>query len=175
VFSSFSFSATDYDNVNDYYKLDLQKIPVTNQNEINSSIILSSYLNYKLSARHTNRSGFVAKRLGYQFDIANNTNVAENEEADFFVNSKGNAGSFQLFSQSKFFLIETFNINAGLHMVYFNINNEWIPEPRLGFNWQAHPKHSFSLAYGKHSRIEPLRIYLTEVPTPNGYESSTMI
>jgi hypothetical protein len=169
VFSSFSFSATDYDNVNDYYKLDLQKIPVTNQNEINSSISLSSYINYKTSSRHTNRSGFLAKRLGYQFDIANNTNVAENDEADFFVNSKGNAGSLQLFSQSKFFLIETFNINAGLHLVYFNINNEWIPEPRIGMSWQVHAKHSFSLAYGKHSRIEPLRIYLTEVPTTSGY------
>lgn len=170
VFSSLSFSATDYNNVNDYYKLDLQKIPVTNQNEINRSISLSSYINYKLSTHHTNRSGLIVKRLGYLFDIANNTNVAENEEADFFVDSKGNASSLQLFSQSKFFLAENFNINIGLHMVYFNTNKKWIPEPRTVLNWQAHPKHSFSLAYGKHSRIEPLRIYLTEIPTPTGYE-----
>lgn len=170
VFSSLSFSATAYDNINDYYRLDLQKIPVTDQNEINSSITLSSYINNKTSSRHTNRSGFVLKRLAYKFDIANNTNVAENEEADFFVNSDGNTISLQLYSQSKLYLAENLNINAGLHMVYFNTNKEWIPEPRLGLHFQAYPKHSFSLAYGKHSRIEPLRIYLTEVPVPTGYE-----
>lgn len=170
LFSSLTFSATDYGNKNDYYRLNLQEVPVTNQNEVNTRASLSSYLNYKFSARHTNRTGFNINRMSYNFDIANNTNVAENDMADYFVNSKGNAFSFQLYSQSKYYLRENLNINAGLHMVYFNTNKEWIPEPRVGIHWQALPKHSFSLAYGKHSRVEPLRVYLTEVPTPNGYE-----
>lgn len=170
VFSSFTFSATDYGNKNDYYRLSLQEVPVTDQTEINTRASLSSYLNYKFSAKHTNRSGIIINRMNYQFDIANNTNVAENDQADFFVDSKGQAMSYQVYSQSKYYLRENLNLNAGLHMVYFNTNKEFIPEPRLGINWHLLPRHTLSLAYGKHSRIEPLRIYLTEVPTENGYE-----
>ncbi len=169
LFSSLSYSATDYSNKNDYYNLNMQEIPVTNQNEINTKASLSSYLNVKFNSRHTNRTGFVVSRLSYNLDIANNTDVGENPMADYFVNSKGNAMSIQLYSQSKYYLLENLNINAGLHMVYFNSNNEFIPEPRLGINWQILPRHSLSFAYGKHSRIEPLRIYQTEVPTETGY------
>lgn len=170
LFSSLTFSATDYGNKNDYYRLNMQEVPVTNQNEINTRASLSSYLNVKFNSKHSNRTGMVVNRLSYDLDIANNTNVGENEVADYFVNSQGNAMSVQVYSQSKYYLRENLNINAGIHLVYFNTNNEFIPEPRLGINWVMIPRHALSLAYGKHSRIEPLRIYKTEVPTANGNE-----
>lgn len=170
LFTSASFSTSEYINNNVYYKKNLQEVPVTDQNEINSKLSLTSFLNHKFSSRHTNRTGIVVNRLSYNFDIENNTNVAENDVADFFVKSKGIAYSYQLYSQSKYYFRENLNINAGLHLIHFSTNNEVIVEPRLGVNWRFQPKHSLSFAYGKHSRIEPLRIYLTEIPVGNRYE-----
>ena len=170
LFTSASFSATEYINNNTYFRKNLQEVPVTNQNEINSSLSLSSFINHKFNNRHTNRTGFIINRLSYNFDIENNTNVAENNVADFFVKSKGHANTYQFYSQSKYFLRENLNINAGIHIINFDINNEIIVEARLGINWKIAHKQSLSFAYGKHSRIEPLRIYLTEIPTGNTFE-----
>jgi hypothetical protein len=59
------------------------------------------------------------------------------------------------------------NMNAGLHLLYFGLNGNYALDPRLGFNYAISQKHSVGLAYGKHSRIEPLRIYLIEDPEPD--------
>lgn len=170
LFTSASFSATEYINKNAYYKMNLQEVPVTNQNEVNSKTSLTSYLNHKFSSKHTNRTGIILNRLSYNFDVENNTNVAENNIADYFVKSKGSAFSYQFYTQSKYYLRENLNVNAGIHIVHFNTNNEIIPEPRFGLNWRFMPKHSLSFAYGKHSKIEPLRIYKAEIPVENGFK-----
>ncbi len=170
LFTSLSYSGTKYINKNDYYKKDLQKVPVTNQDEMNSRLSLTSYINRKFNQKHTNRTGIVLNRLSYNFDVANNTNVPENDEPDFFVASKGSTYSTRVYSQSKYYITEKININAGIHLSYFNLNNEFVFEPRLGVNWRFKPKHSLNFAYGKHSRIEPLRIYMTEVPVGDSYE-----
>ncbi len=170
LFTSASFSETEYINKNVYYRMDLQEVPVTNQNELNSNLSFASYINHKFNSRHTNRTGFVISRLSYIFNVENNTNIAENNVADFFVNSTGQANSYQFYSQSKYYLKENLNINTGIHVMNFNINNEIILEPRLGLNWKFTNKQTLSFAYGKHSRIEPLRIYLTEVPVGNTFE-----
>ncbi|MBE9469292.1 MAG: TonB-dependent receptor [Bacteroidetes bacterium] len=170
LFTSVSFSATEYTNKNVFFKKTLQEIPLTNQNELNSNLSFTSYINRKFNSRHTNRTGFVISRLSYNFDVGNNTNVAENDLADFFVKNKGHANTYQFYSQSKYFLTKNLNINAGIHIMNFNINNEIIVEPRLGINWKITHKQTLSFAYGKHSRIEPLRIYLTKIPVGNTFE-----
>jgi hypothetical protein len=169
-FGSASFSATEYINKNVYYKMNLQEVPVTNQNEINTQSSLSFYLNHKYNSRFTNRTGIILNRLSYNFNIENNTNVAENLNADFFVKSKGNAYSCQLYTQSKYYFRENIQVNAGLHVLYFNLKSEVVPEPRIGINWIFLPNHTFSFAYGKHSKIEPLRIYMTKISAGSGYE-----
>lgn len=170
LFTSAAFTATEYTNKNDFYRMNLQKVPVTNQNEINSTFSVASYLNHKFSSKHTNKSGIIITRHSYNYDVTNNTNVAENNTADFFINSEGIAYSYQIYTQSKYYLSKNININAGIHFFHFNLNNEFVVEPRFGINWRFKPKHSFNFAYGKHSKIEPLRIYQTEVPVGDTYQ-----
>lgn len=174
LFSSVSFSATEYLNNNEFYRMNLQKVPVTKQNEINSTLSITSYLNHKFNSRHTNRTGIVISRLSYDFDVENNTNVAENNYADYFINSKGSAINTQFYTQSKYSIRENLDANLGFHVVHFTTNNEIIFEPRFGLKWNAKPKHSFSLAYGKHSKIEPLRIYMTEIPVGDEFVQSNL-
>ena len=52
--------------------MNLQEVPVTNQNEVNSKTSLTSYLNHKFSSKHTNRTGIILNRLSYNFDVENN-------------------------------------------------------------------------------------------------------
>jgi len=171
LFSAISFSATEYVNKNTYFLPDLKEIPVSDQNEIDYKYSFSSFLNHKFSNRHTNRTGLIINRIQYKYDVAANTDVANNDTSDFFVKSTGFAYYFQFYSQSKFKLTENIDINAGLHFLLLNTNNEFIVEPRIGINWQLSEKHRLSFAYGKHSRMEPLRIYLMEVKTDFGFET----
>lgn len=170
LFTSVSFNATDYSNVNNYYKMDMQEVPLTDQKEISSKLSLASYINHKFNSKHTNRTGFIINQHSYNFDVENNTNLAENDAVDFFVKSKGEAYSYQFYTQSKYYLGENLNINTGIHILHFSTNNETIIEPRFGINWRFSQKQALSVAYGKHSKIEPLRIYQTDIPVGNTYE-----
>ncbi|MCD4770077.1 MAG: TonB-dependent receptor, partial [Bacteroidales bacterium] len=172
IFSTVSFSATEYIYENSYFRPNLIEVPVSDQNEIDYRLSFSTYLNHKFNSRHTNRAGIVISRISYDYDVAANTDVAFNDTSDFFVKSKGSACSFQFYSQSKYYFTENININAGAHFLLFNTNNKLVIEPRLGVNWRLTAKHTLSFAYGKHSRLEPLRIYLMEVPVEN--ESETL-
>ncbi len=171
LFTSASFSATKYANNNVFYKTNMQEVPVTNQNEIESKLSFSTYLKHKFNSRHSNKTGLLINRLGYDYKVANNTNVAENSVADFFVDSKGSTYSYQFYTQSKFYLRENLNVNAGAHLTYFDLNNEFIVEPRIGINWKIKPGQKLSVAYGKHSKIETLRIYRMNVPVNIGFET----
>ncbi len=169
LFNSISFSGTDYDNNNVYFRDKKYEVPVTNQNEKNSKISFTSHINYKFSSRHTNRTGITINSYFYNMDVENNTNVAENDTADFFVKDKGNATSINLYSQSKYFITERVNLNIGFHIVHFNTNNETVVESRVGINYRINKSQSLSFAYGKHSKMEPLRIYLMKVPFGDQY------
>lgn len=98
-----------------------------------------------------------------------NSNVAASDSTDYFVDSKGATSSVQFYSQSEYYLRENLVVNAGLHLYYFNLNNDYSIEPRIGIKWNFKPNQSLSFAYGKHSKREPLRTYLMEVQTPNGW------
>ncbi len=164
LFSSVSLTSTKYLNENIYYRRDLTEVPVTDQDETETKISFSTFLNHKFNSRHSNKTGLIINRLSFDFDVKNNTNVAENNMADFFVFSKESAFSYQFYSQSKYYLAENLNLNLGGHLTYFDLNEELILEPRIGLNWAINLTNKLSLAYGKHSKIEPLRIYKIFVP-----------
>ncbi|MCD4769112.1 MAG: TonB-dependent receptor, partial [Bacteroidales bacterium] len=169
LFSSVSYSATRYTYQSTYLRQNLTFIPVTDQNEVNSGLSLYSYLNHKFNNRHSNRTGLTIRRIAYNYDVQANSDVATSDSMDYFVDSKGATSSFQFYSQSKYYLRENLVVNAGLYLYYFNLNNDYSIEPRLGIKWDFNPTQSLSFAYGKHSKPEPLRTYLMEVPTPDGW------
>jgi hypothetical protein len=51
-------------------------------------------------------------------------------------------------------------MNAGMHLLYFGLNNNYSVEPRAGIRWQFNPRQSISAGFGVHSRVETLSIYL---------------
>ena len=51
---------------------------------------------------------------------------------------------------------------AGLYAQYFEKNNEFSAEPRLGVNWQFAQQQSLNLGFGKHSVMLPRQTYYTQ-------------
>lgn len=54
---------------------------------------------------------------------------------------------------------DVLTLNSGLHYQIYDLNNESALEPRLGLQWQATDKQTFSLGYGLHSQIQPRTVY----------------
>lgn len=123
---------------------------------------LTSTLNHKFGARHTNRTGFIINNLHYNTTIRFAPFPGESLATS--VDEKSTAMLYQFYTQSKFNLTDQFHVNVGFHGLYFGLNKEFVPEPRWGITYQFTARQSVSLAYGKHSRLEPLSIYYAEVP-----------
>ncbi len=162
LFSSIAGAYDGFTNVSDQLQRDGSIISIANHNEKNYRLIASSYLNHKFGNRHTNRTGVTYTNLSFDLDIQGNPNPGVEDELIRIANQKDDSYMMQTYTQSKFRIAPTFDVNAGLSFSYFGLNQELMPEPRLGLTWRFIPKHSVSLAYGKHSRLEPLRFYLAQ-------------
>jgi len=150
-------------------QMDTQKElhPYNNIENYSWKYSLSSYLNHKFSAKHTNRTGVTVHLINYDMLI---------QEAPVFtqplvsiVDDKGSSELIQAFSQSRFDLSEKITINVGIHAQYFTLNDQYTIEPRLGLRWNFKPSQAISFGYGDHSRLEMLLLYLGQQPGPKGF------
>ncbi len=162
LFSSAVYTYDGFTNESVQIQRNGEQIPIADHNEENYRMVLSSYLNHKFGNRHTNRTGVNYTNLSFDLDIQGNPDPGVEDELIRIADQKGNSYQLQVYSQSKVRIKPTFDLNIGINLSYFGLNNEFLPEPRVGMTWRFIPKHSFSLAYGKHSRLEPLRFYLAQ-------------
>lgn len=139
----------------------INKIETEHIDNTNYKYTIASGINHKFSAKHSNRTGFVANNYRYSTYIE-----YVPEDGDEMITGTDESGSsnfFQLFSQSKINLLDKLDLNMGIHGFYFDLNKEFSLEPRIGLTYSLSKTKSISLAYGKHSRLEPLTIYFANV------------
>lgn len=117
--------------------------------------------NNKTSARHTFRTGVTANYYINDFIDSVRINDITNDFATVR-NFDGNAYLLQAFVQSKFKLTEKLTMVGGLYSQYFLLNNSSSVEPRLAFQYQVNEINSLSLAYGRHSQLQPFGVYFDE-------------
>jgi hypothetical protein len=168
--SSISFSGYENSSVSGQLDSLLLNTMVSDVSEKNYSIRAKTELNHKYGSRHTNRTGLIISENWYNYNDLANSDPAVQDTLDFRMNEKGSTFIFKAYSQSLVQVGEKLTMNAGVHFLYFGLNGNFAVDPRLSFNWQVSPSQSLGFAYGKHSRIEPLRIYLIETPV-NGIEA----
>jgi len=127
----------------------------------NYKYTFTSVFNRKFSAKHSNRTGFIVGNKNYNIL----SKYAPDYEQGLITIADENDNSYFLraFSQSKISLTNNLIFNVGLHSQYFALNKEMVLEPRLGVTYNISKAQSVSLAYGKHSRLEPLTLYFAEV------------
>lgn len=144
---------------------DLNRYESEFMNVRNYKYTLTSVYNRKFSAKHTNRTGFIVDKMHYNTVLMHAP--VYNQGLISVADEKGASYFAQFFTQSKLSISNRFNITPGLHVNYFDLNNEWVIEPRLGLRYSIAKKQSLSFAYGKHSRLEPLSLYFARVKEGN--------
>ena len=128
---------------------------------------LSSTLNHKFGSRHNNRTGIVLNQNHYN---VNNRNAEQLGDPLFTIaNENGHVFSAQAFTESMIKLKNLVDLNLGLQVHYFGLNDEISVEPRIGLKWQFHPNQSIGLAYGLNSRIEMIGFYLARQQTDDSF------
>ena len=143
----------------------LSRHETENIKNINVKYSLTSTLNHKISAKHTNRTGFI-------YNVIQNKNLLEfaPENTNSFITTADTSfrsSLIQFYTQSRIQPSDHFRLNLGMHIQYFSLNKEVVYEPRVGLTYMFSEKQSVSLAYGKHSRIEPLGLYFARVESNN--------
>lgn len=158
-YTKFGMGVVDYDMI----RSDIEFVENTKY-----KYTLASTLNYKFSAKHSNRIGFIADNYNYRTLIKSARELGETLEEN--VNENGTSNLFHAFTQSKYSFSEKFKLNIGLHAFYYNINDEFTFEPRIGMTYNITNVQSISLAYGNHSRMEPQSLYFAKVSGDEGFE-----
>lgn len=132
-------------------------VPASNVKSSYTNIILSSFLNTKFSASHSNKTGITVTNLRY------NLNLDKNGQS--IVDEKGDSYLMVAYSNSTFNLSDKFTINAGLNSQFFTMNSKYTVEPRMGLRYHFKPRQILSFGYGLHSRLEKLNYYFAKNPS----------
>lgn len=149
------------------------------QNFTDGASRISILLNHKFNSRHTLRIGSTYSALTYDltFDeqdkviVAAPTggfNVTYLNSWTTYLDNKGSGHTLQSYLQWKYHFAPNLTLNTGFHFLYFGVNKEQSIEPRVGLRWQASPKQSVSIGFGKHSRVEALAAYFAEQTDETG-------
>ncbi len=136
----------------------------------NNALRFNADYTKKINRKTTVKMGNTLSFLHYNIDDlrAVNNDKEETEEVE-------NAYISQIYVQAKHRFTNNLSGNLGIHSTYFSLNKDFLVEPRLGVEWRAAPKHTFSLGVGMHSRILPVKQYFTHIANkqPNKNLEST--
>ena len=119
--------------------------------------VLSSYINTKFSAKHTNKTGFVYTEMFY--DLLLKKNPSNQSTLQPIVDRNGKSALISVYTNSTFNPSDKITINAGINGEFFTLNKHYSIEPRIGIRYQFAPKQALSFGYGLHSRLERLNYY----------------
>lgn len=139
---------------------DFVPLPKNRADNKNYTLVLSSFMNSKISAKHTNKTGFVITKMHYDLLLKNALPIGTPLQT--IVAEKGSSHLLSAYTNSTFNLSKKIIINAGINTQLFSLNNQYTIEPRAGVKYQFVPNQAFSFAYGLHSRIERLNYYFVK-------------
>jgi len=130
--------------------------PDLGNNTMEGKFTFKTFINHKFSDKHTNRTGIMLNNLFYK--LKNSVAINQTPPMVTLNDEIGSTNRLEAYTQSQ---ISTAGLkfNVGFHATYFRLNNEFILEPRLGISKEIGESQKISFGYGKHSSLEPLRVY----------------
>ncbi|SOD82731.1 TonB-dependent receptor [Spirosoma fluviale] len=127
--------------------------------------ILSTTLTYKLTPRHTFRTGLIGAQLRY--DLSQKSWEAERQRLLTRVRVNDQTSTLQAFGQWNYRLSEQLTMNAGVHYLHLALNGTSSLEPRGSVRWAFSPDKSVSLGYGLHSQLQNPATYFVLPAEPS--------
>ncbi|TCO08915.1 TonB-dependent receptor [Natronoflexus pectinivorans] len=132
---------------------------------VEGKITLSSIINQKYGARMHLRGGVTSNKLFYQ--LKGDAMDYHSSLYGRFLDGDGTAWLLQTFLQTKYHISSNVGLTTGIHASWFDLNGEFLAEPRIALEWIANQNHRFSAGFGLHSQTEMLSIYFAQPTSQN--------
>ena len=124
------------------------------------SVIISAQHQHKVSSHYTMQNGFEHRHMAF------NTWLDWIHEAGGplyrVYESDGNTGLTRLYSSHKVALSNRLSAVAGVNVMWFNLNDQWLVEPRVSVQYKTSASSTLSLAYAMNSRKESTDTYFVK-------------
>ncbi|MCK5067733.1 MAG: TonB-dependent receptor [Bacteroidales bacterium] len=134
---------------------------ISNRHKLKAGII------YEMAWNDSHMSWYSDTLFNWFSDPVNPAYQIQNYE-HIYVDGSEHAGTLQAFANWRYRIGETFTVNTGMHFIQFYLNNNFSVEPRLGLQWNLHPRHTISAGFGIHSRKESMTLYTGEFTLHDG-------
>ena len=121
------------------------------------NVIISTQHQHKFSSRYTMQNGFEHQHL--DFNTWMDYIKVVGGPLYRIYESEGNTGLTRLYTNHKVALSSRLSAVAGLNVMWFNLNNQWLVEPRVSVQYKTSPSSTISLAYALNSRKESIDTY----------------
>ena len=142
--------------VNDY-DTEMNMMPEMAGRNSQWNVIISTQHQHKFSSRYTMQNGFEHQHLDFNtwMDYIHETSGPLYRVYE----SEGNTGLTRLYTNHKVALSRRLSTVAGINVMWFNLNNQWLVEPRISVQYKTSPSSTLSLAYALNSRKESTDTY----------------
>ena len=147
------------------YDQQLTKIPDMEGRNASWNIIVSTQHQHKFSSRYTMQNGFEHQHLDFHTWLDWVQTVGGPKFRVY--ESEGNTGLTRFYTNHKVALSRRLSTVAGVNVMWFNLNNQWLVEPRISVQYKTSPSSTISLAYALNSRKETTDTYFVTMDGKN--------
>ena len=130
------------------------------------NVIISAEQKHKFSSRYTMQNGFEHRHMDFStwFDF-----VQEIGGPLYRVyESDGHTGLTRFYTNHKIALSQRLSMVAGINAMWFNLNNQFLVEPRVSVQYKTSPSSTLSIAYALNSRKESTETYFVIIDQSSG-------
>jgi hypothetical protein len=124
-----------------------------NQQNYAANLNISSKFNSRISSR------FGGEVRSIHFSLRDSVYMSEYGSFFNLYNDKGKTMLLRAYAEFNLRLTEKLTLNTGVQAISLTLNPEWNIEPRVALKYAAFDHHTFSVGYGKHSKILPMFVY----------------
>jgi len=151
------------------YDEQMTKTPDMDGRNSQWNVIISAQHQQKISSRYTMQNGFEHEHLDFHtwLDWIHEVGGPLYRVYD----SKGYTGLTRLYSSHKLALSRRLSTVAGVNVMWFNLNNQWLIEPRVSVQYKTSASGTLSLAYALNSRKESTDTYFVMMDDKNPNEN----
>jgi hypothetical protein len=152
--------------MNDYDE-QMTQMPGCLGRNLSWNVIISAEQKHKFSSRYTMQNGFEHRHMDFStwFDF-----VQEIGGPLYRVyESDGNTGLTRFYTNHKIALSQRLSMVAGINTMWFNLNNQFLVEPRVSVQYKTSPSSTLSIAYALNSRKESTDTYFVMLPDDKLY------
>ena len=125
----------------------------------------------KISSRYTLQNGFNHQHMG--FDLLLDVCPAVAQPLQRVYASAGGTGLTRFYTTHKVLLTHRLSAVGGVNVMWFNLNNQWLVEPRLSLSCKTSASSTLSVAYALNSRKENTDVYFVEKKQGDGRPAMT--